>query len=208
VSTRASLRSLIRQELGDAGGTPLWSDALLNQWIGEAIRRYGRELPRELSTTMVVVAGQASYSLPADCDRVVRVEQPKGSQRSSGDRSQAGYRTFAGQILLDPPPGATGSDQDLRLEYLGRYAEPAADADVIATPPGDDDLLMGLVCASALRWIDLDEAKRQRFERERGASAGETARWYRTRAEEAIALRKRRVRTSVLVPTSPPNPLP
>ena len=40
MTTRAELRTRIRTELNDAGGTPLWTDAALNQWIDEAIRDY------------------------------------------------------------------------------------------------------------------------------------------------------------------------
>jgi hypothetical protein len=192
------LRALVRQELNDAGGTPAWTDAQLNQWLGEAIRRYSRELPKESSTTIAVVSGQAGYTLPADCDRVLRVEQPSGTVRIAGERGQPGYRVFGGRLLLDPAPGATGASQDVQLEYLARYAEPAADGDTLATPAADDDLLIALVCARALGWLDLDEAKRQRFERQRGVSVREVARAYESRAEEVFRGRKRRVEVRVL----------
>ena len=37
VSTRATLRARVRDELNDNGSTKLWSDALLNEWIADAI---------------------------------------------------------------------------------------------------------------------------------------------------------------------------
>jgi hypothetical protein len=40
VTTRAQLMTSIRAELNDSGGTKLWSDALLQAWIGDAIRDY------------------------------------------------------------------------------------------------------------------------------------------------------------------------
>ena len=46
MATRATLRTAVRAELNDGGTTQLWSDALLNEWLAEAIRDYGRRLPK------------------------------------------------------------------------------------------------------------------------------------------------------------------
>jgi hypothetical protein len=200
VTTRAALRTLIRQELNDAGGTQLWTDSLINEWIVEAIRLYGRSLPKETSTTVTTMASQASYALPAETDRVLRVECPQGVPWSPelGSRGACGsYRVFAGSLLLDPAPSTSG--ETISVAYLARYAEPAADGDTLATPAADDDILLRLVVGRALRWITLDEAKRQRFERQRGASASEAAGLYERGALELIEQRKRRVRVGALV---------
>lgn len=203
MSTRAQLRQSIRDELNDNSSVKLWSDAQLNQYIVEAVRAYSRELPKETTTTISVVADQEAYSLPSDFDRAIRVEQPDDRLREHDptERSAWSYRIFASQIILDPKPTSAGSTQNVTLSYLARYAEPAADADVIATPASDDDMLIRLACALALRWISTDEAKRQRFERTRGTSAMGMADAYDQDARRALALRKRRVRMSVLVPT-------
>jgi hypothetical protein len=217
VTTRSQLRTAIRTELNDSGGSPLWSDALLNELINRAIRHYSRELPKQASTSITVVADQDAYNLPSDFDRAVRVEQPDDTirvfdpldrgvsdelgftERSGATSSGAwSYRVWAGQILLNPVPTAAGSDQDISLEYLARYAEPAADGDTLATPASDDDVLQALVCADAMRWIGSDEAKRARFQQSRGASPGGAAQAYEQRAREAIALRKGRVRVGGL----------
>jgi len=196
MTTRAQLRSSIRIELNDGGASQLWTDALLNEFIVQAIRTYGRELSKQASATITVVAHQEAYSLPSDFDRAMRVEQPDGVIRVPGT-----YRIWGGQIVLDPGPDAAGADQNIALEYLARYAEPAADGDTIATPPYDDDVLVALACADAMRWIGSDEAKRARFERQRGASPQGAAETYERRAQTAIANRKRRLRTSALTPT-------
>ena len=200
MTTRAALRSLIRQELNDAGGTSLWTDSLLNEWIAEAIRLYGRALPKETTATITTVADQADYDLPADVDRVLRVELPEGVPASLdlGSRGSGGsYRTFAGSLELTPAPSTNG--ETIRVDYLARYAEPAADGDTLATPSADDDVLLRLTVARALRWITLDEAKRQRFERQRGASAADAAALYEREAQSLIQRRKQRVRTGALV---------
>jgi hypothetical protein len=201
MSTRATLRQAIRDELNDNAATKLWADALLNGYIVEAIREYGRELPREASATLTVVANQEAYALPADFVRAIRVEQPNGvlrfplttmrtydgtgtgfaalidfENRVGQGGGKPGYRIWAGSILLDPIPTSAGSSEDVRLEYLAAYAEPSADGSTIATPAVDDDLLVRIAAAKALDWISTDEAKRMRFERNRGASASGQAR--------------------------------
>lgn len=220
MTTRASLRTTIRSELNDSGGTPLWSDALLNEWLNQGIRAYSRELPEEATATLVVVADQAGYALPARTFQVLRVEQPRYSVRLpiSGSRTSAdgaadlvdfqnrvgaaaarpGYRVFAGSLILDPAPTSIGTDEDVRLEYLRLYAEPATDNDVLATPVQDDDVLVHLVCASALEWVASDEAKRLRYQGTQGLPPELLVRWHRRLAASAIAARTSRLRTRTL----------
>jgi hypothetical protein len=207
MTTRAELIGLIRAELNDGGGTALWSDALMRQWIGEAIREYGERLPREAETTLTTAAGTATYALPTDVGRVLRVEYPATLFRvpapaAAGDGLAAdsggvedgplAYDVFGGLLVLEPAPDADG--EPIGVRYLGRYAEPMADGDVLATPPADDALLVWQVCARALDWITTDEAKRMRYERDRGASAAGQAERYRGRYLEVVGLRTRRLR--------------
>jgi hypothetical protein len=198
MTTRTQLRTTIRTELNDSGGTPLWSDSLLNELIAQAIRRYGEQLPEEASASITVVADQAAYALPARFLHAVRVEQPEETERVGDRRHPWSYRVFAGQLLLEPAPTQAGSDQDVTLEYLRFYAEPAADGDTLATPSYDDDMLVALVCARALAYLALDEGKRQHFVRQRGSDPQEVAATYERRATERLALRTRRVRASAL----------
>jgi len=207
VTTRLELRARVRAELNDAGGTPLWSDAALNQWLDEAIREYGEHLPREASVSLTSVAGQAEYALPGDLDRMLRVEHPAGTFRVAArpaggdvlavgaiDQSSLGgaYEAWADQLVLYPAPRASG--EAIRLRYLATYATPTSDGAALATPSRDDAMLMWSVCSRALRWIDTDESKRQRFERERGASAHQAANEYQREVRAAFAQRLRRVR--------------
>ena len=210
MTTRAELRQKIRDELNDNAAAKLWTDALLNDFIVQEIRAYGRELPKQASATITAVADQEAYALPIDFDRAMRVEQPDDELRVLSSRfrgelgardSQLGtYRVWGSQLTLDPAPAAAGSDQDISLEYLARYAEPAVDGDTLATPLSDDDVLVAFACADAMRWVGSDEAKRARFERQRGASLGGAAEAYERRAQAAIASRKRRLRSSTLAP--------
>jgi hypothetical protein len=216
MTTRAQLRASIRAELNDSGGATLWSDALLNEFINQAIRTYSRELPKEITTALTVVANQAAYSLPSDFDRAIRVEQPDDTIRAYDPRERTltddlsmsessgatrhgawAYRIWANQIILDPTPTTAGGDQNITLDYLGRYAEPSVDGDTIATPASDDDILAALACADALRWISMDESKRVRFQQRGrlGAPAPTSmAEAYERRANVIFAIRKRRIR--------------
>lgn len=194
MTTRGELKARVRSELNDAGAARLWSDSLIEGWIGEAIRAYGRSLPREAVTTLASVAGQADYALPADTLAVLRVEHPEGIVRvgrpgAAGEDLAAtlgwpAYDVYAGTLTLRPAPGR--SDEAIRVRYQASYPEPAADGDLLATPPAHDDLLVWQACFRALAWIGTDEAKRQRFERERGVSAAEAATEYRARYAEAV----------------------
>jgi hypothetical protein len=192
VTTRSGLRTLVRLELNDSGGTALWSDGLINEWLAEAIRDFSRKLPKAATETIVAVADQADYTLAARCLRVARVEHPEGFFRipdplSAGDymdpwqwstgtpravAEQLSYEVWGeyGALTLTLRPAPTAASESIVVREWQLYAEPSADGDTLATPTIDDHLLLLYVCGRALRWIGLDEAKRQRFERQRGAN--------------------------------------
>ncbi|MBI4494778.1 MAG: hypothetical protein HY690_18535 [Chloroflexi bacterium] len=195
MTTRATLRAQVRSELNDGGAVPLWPDERLNQWLAEAVRDYGRSLPREATATLASVADQAAYALPADTLRVVRVEHPQGVVRVVGGDGVdvAGYEVFSAQLVLAPAPHASG--ESIALRYLARYAEPATDGEALATPAEDDQVLAWYACWRALGWISADEARRQRFERQRGATAAGEAQRYQQLYQAAIDQRRRPVRS-------------
>jgi hypothetical protein len=125
--------------------------------------------------------------LPTDLLQVRRVEHPSGLYRTpapfaSGDASPDSplvdglggptlpellYDVWAGALVLSPPPAT--SDEPIVVRYVATCAEPSSDASVLDLAAQDEDALVLFVCGRALRWIGMDEAKRQRFERQRGA---------------------------------------
>lgn len=189
MATRADIRGRARDELNDNAVTRLWSDALLNRWIGEAIRDWSRRAPRDATWQTTATANDPSYALPGDTLEVVRVEHPPGLFRVRGglrdgdtaptaDLSMLGswtglkpaqltWEQWNGELVLIPAPGATGDVIEVR--YKGAYVVPSDDATVLDVVEADEDALVDYVCARALHWVALDEAKRQRFERQRGA---------------------------------------
>ena len=207
-TTRSAWRALVRNELDDNGATKLWADALLNEWLNEGIRDYARVFPLEATTTLITVAGQAAYALPAGLVEVVRVEHPTnifrvhqprvgGDWRAGTDvvpceerrGSRYAYDVWGSTLELEPAPTASG--ETIGVRYVARRAEPAGDADALPVDDGDVELLTFYVCSRALFWITAQEAKRQAFERQRGADASEMARSYRLFYADGIAARRR-----------------
>src|SRR5581483_11448381 len=99
-TTRAAWRALVRNELDDNGVTKLWADALLNEWLNEGIRDYGRAFPLEATATLTTVAGQAAYALPADLVEVVRVEHPTNVFRVNQPRVGGDWRVSGDPWLV------------------------------------------------------------------------------------------------------------
>ncbi len=206
--TRATWRAQARAELGDEAATKLWSDALLHAWLAEAIRDFSRAVPREVTITLSSVADQAAYTLPNGVIEVVRVEHPAHTfrvfaPRIGGDSSPTpgpspiagggvagyGYDVWEGQLVLEPAPTASG--ESIAVRYTTQRAEPTADTDPLPVEASDVELLTLYACGRALQWIGGQEAKRQAFERDRGATAAGLASSYYQRYRAALASRLR-----------------
>lgn len=216
MTTRSGLRTTIRTELNDSGGTQLWTDGELNQWIGEALDDYAEHFPKPTGTSISAVAAQEDYNLPADCWRVERVEHPDGFFRvldhlSAGDRvdpfgtsvgipkvvtEQLSYEVWGplGAMVLSLRPAPTDAADAIVVRYWAIWAKPSADGDTLTIPTHDDRLLVLFVANRAMQRLGTDESKRQRWERTRGATAQGAARQYEGDYNAAIRLRKRRVR--------------
>jgi hypothetical protein len=186
MTTRADVRTRARDELNDNGAVKVWSDGLLNRWIGEGLREWSRVVPRDRTWQTTSTANDPSYVLPSDVLEVVRVEHPPGVFRvrgglRDGDVSSSAdlgewtglrpaqllWEQWGGEVVLIPAPDASG--QAIEVRYKGAYSVPADDVTALEVVATDEEALVLYACARALQWIALDEAKRQRFERERGA---------------------------------------
>jgi hypothetical protein len=219
MATRADIRTRAREELNDNGGVKLWADALLNRWIGEAIREWSRVVPRDRTWQTTSTANDPSYALPSDALEVVRVEHPPGLFRArgglrDGDASptadlgtlggwtglrpaQLTWEQWAGEVVLIPAPGATG--EAIEVRYKGTYTVPADDVTALEVAAIDEDALLLFVCARALQWVALDEAKRQRFERQRGSDPAAARQQYEHDFRQLVRERRGGVRPRRLV---------
>ena len=186
MTTRADIRTRARDELNDNGVVKVWSDGLLKRWIGEGIREWSRVVPRDRTWQTTSTANDPSYVLPSDVLEVVRVEHPPGVFRvrgglRDGDVSSSAdlgewtglrpaqllWEQWGGEVVLIPAPDRSG--QAIEVRYKGAYSVPADDVTALEVAIADEEALVLYACARALQWIALDEAKRQRFERERGS---------------------------------------
>lgn len=184
MTTRAEVRATIRRRLEDNSGTPLWDDALLNDLIADAIRTYGTRCPAQRSLSIAVPAGATSIPLaitPAP-RRVVRVLDPNGAVVSRDDGvAVVSWRWWNGAIILGGP--AIGGDW--QIDYLAFRAIPDDDSDVLDVEPVDEENIVLLAAASALRRRVVEDGKRGI---ERGSDTLERS------AERLEALAEERVR--------------
>jgi hypothetical protein len=204
MTTLAELRSTLRTLLNDnvADGY-LWGDSVLSLHLNDAIRSYGRSFPQERETSIVTVAGQDAYDLPAGCMVVVRVDVVDPTGRSplqeGGDAAGTGYDLYGGRLVLLPVP--TTSGQSIAVRYLAPHDTLALDTDVSTVPTADADLLLVFAAARALQSLAMESAKRQTFEQRAGQSSGSAAALYWEQYLSGVRGRATGIRVGKLVAT-------
>ena len=193
----------IREYLEDSSGTPLWSDAALNEFLAAAMRAYGASFPRQATAaTDPIAAGAASVALPASvvAAGIVAVRDargrdvPRASQRQGpapGDATglvQA-WSVWAGTLRLQRPAG--GDEAGVwAIDYLAGRELVGDDVSQQPVEPGDEPIVVALAAAQAMKRRLVEDAKR-------GAplaGPAEAVATFRAEAERLIAARKRRVR--------------
>jgi hypothetical protein len=204
MATRAELRTSLRRRLEDAGGTPLWDDATLNDALAGAIARYGARFPKEAVATVNVAAGATSVPVATaglEGERIARVLDetgaivprtgeapgPSGSGAGAAGLEQA-WRWWNGELRLQRPAAATG---DWRIEYRRPRAAPVDDAMAVDVAAGDEEIVLALAAAVALRRRAVEDGKRGVYGR--GSSpALALAERAEAEAERLIGRRRRR----------------
>ena len=209
MTTRAELRTALRQRLEDAGAGPLWDDAALNDALAGALRAYGARFPKEAVVSVVVAAGATRVPVAApviEAARIVRVldgagavvprqaEAPDGAIEPGTTAAQGAPRRHRTQAwrwwdatLVLAQPATAGTWQ---IEHLTTRVVPTDDVGQLDLLPGDEELLLLLATATALRRRATEDAKRGI--RSPGiATLAETA---RTEAVRLIGARRRRAR--------------
>lgn len=162
MTTRAELRLMIRRRLADTSAEPLWDDALLDDAIGAAMRRYSTRVPRQAVENVAVLAGDRAITVPATVNalRVVRVFDDLGTvwprwegtsdaapAPVSPPRAEATWRAWGEDLVLTRPVPRDGT---WRIEHLAHRVEPTDDVTPLDMQPGDDDLLIAVAVAVAL----------------------------------------------------------
>jgi hypothetical protein len=203
MATRLQLRTTIREHLEDASGSPLWSDAALNEFLAAAMRTYGTSFPRQATAaTDPIAAGATSVALPAGlvATGIVAIRDARGrdvphaSQRQGPAPIDAtglmqAWSVWAGTLRLQRPAGGdeVGS---WTIDYLAGRELVADDVSQQPVDAGDEPIVVALAAAQAMKRRLIEDAKR-------GAPLAGTAAAVaalRDEAERLIAARKRRVR--------------
>lgn len=157
----------MQAKLGDTAGSEATAQSILD-WINDGAREIARRIGQPQATaTTPTVAGQAVYSTSAFAADVMRLRSVmldgsvlealsiEDADTLIGDRERTGqaagqprwFWTWADSINLWPPPAAAGT---LKLFYVKRPAEVAADADVPQVPLHLHPDLVDYVVAQAL----------------------------------------------------------
>ncbi len=131
MANRAGIRANIRRDLDDETTPYTYTDATLNGWINDAIRRYNERTGVEKSTTISGVVGQREYTLPSDFRSVDCVEFPAGEDP----------RKFAYRLDETHPNFTAGNYYDIRQSTLVLGNKPAAGEDIELYYIGDADQL-------------------------------------------------------------------
>jgi hypothetical protein len=200
MTTRLDLRTAVRRRLQDESVTPLWSDGTINDFLADAMRRYGVWFPREATATVLVVAGMTSFAVASVSEpgRIVRVLDDlgevvaplwgTGAGGQTGPFAQA-WRWWNGSISLAVPAPRTGN---WNIEHRTGRTLPADDVTTVEIIPGDEEIVVLTAVATALRRQAVAEGK-QGLGRGRDpiALAAEAA---RIDADCLVAARRRRAR--------------
>lgn len=145
--TLAQLRARLRAELGDeTAGASVWSDALLDGFLGDAVERLGRDAPAQAEARLLPDA-DGSYTLPADVLRLHAVYPDAGDGESAEPLRVSEYTVWAGRLRVTSAGGAA-----VFVRYAGPRQRPPAmgEADLRG---GEEPAAIWLAAAYAMDWL-------------------------------------------------------
>jgi hypothetical protein len=203
MTTRLQLRATIREYLEDVSGTPLWSDAALNEFLAAAMRVYGTRFPWQATsatgpiavgaTSLVLSAGLVAAGITAVRDARGR-DVPRASQRQGPAAIDAtglvqAWSVWAGTLRLQRPAG--GDEVGIwAIDYLAGRELVADDVSQQPVEAGDEPIVVALAAAQAMKRRLVEDAKRG----SPLAGPAEAVAAMTAEAERLISARKRRVR--------------
>jgi hypothetical protein len=206
MTTRLQLRTTICEYLEDfvATGTPLWSDAALNEFLAATLRVYGARFPRQATaTTDPIAAGATSVALPAGllATQIVAVRDARGRDVPRASQRQApapidaigliqAWSAWAGNLRLQRPAGGDEVGAWV-IDYLAGRELVADDVSQQPVESGDEPIVVALAAAQAMKRRLVEDAKRGAPLA--GPAAAVAA--FTAEAERLIAARKRHVRS-------------
>lgn len=194
MTTRATIRTSLRERLGEPASGGFWTDAELNTNIANATQAYAIRMPTRSRTAQAIVANTSSYTVPADCLTIKRVEDQNGIQLTNRtpENPRRMWDTLYGwfqegrQLIITPAPTY---NQTVTLTYIPTRTPVTDDVAAIPIEPGDELILLALAEADA--WN-----RRAGHEAARGIN-GEARRREESARREADQLIKARSRRAV-----------
>jgi hypothetical protein len=213
MTTRAELRTSLRERLEDTGAAPLWSDAALNEFLVQAMREYGVANPLQTTAaTVAVLVDALSVVLPAnvDPDEIVAVRNPGGAtvprfdDRVSGaarlDGKGVAQGWYAWGTTLRFQRKIAGADEIgvWSIDYAG--GRELVQSDVGAQPivAGDEPLVVAIAAATSFDRRAAEYGKRG--DAVASKEMREIAAAVREEVQRMISARRRRPRSGFLDP--------
>jgi hypothetical protein len=172
VTLRSELRASIRNRLEDSGGSPLYPDATLNDYISYAIHEYGRWAPLTDTTTVAVATDATSITIPAPLQEqaLVAVRDATGADvRVMNGRmgfgalreayTEQAWRHFDGKIVLQRKVSSSEAG-NWTIDHLTPRPIPTDDVTALSILPGDEPAVLELAVARAIHQRALEDYKR------------------------------------------------
>lgn len=164
MTTLAQLADRAQNALSDAGAS-VWSQAIIEEFVQDAIREYNNHFPRLRETTINAASDDHYYDLPADCLNVIQVEYPNGQDPPTYlTRNDSATDTFwlaatyydirhhaddadPDELIISDSPAGT---EVIRVHYRGRHDPTIASGAATTVPDHHHGLLIQFAVWRAL----------------------------------------------------------
>jgi hypothetical protein len=164
MTTRQGLRTSLRECLEDTGDAPLWTDGALNEFLSQAMRVYGVQIPTQsTAATGSIAAAATSVALPAgvEADEVVSVRNVAGETVPRFDDKVVGaapldhrgiaqgWVTWGTTLRFRRPIVGTPEIGVWSIDYTGGRELVADDVTSQPIVAGDEPIVVALAAAAA-----------------------------------------------------------
>lgn len=154
IKNRGDLRAQLRTEIRDASEPYAFPDEELNGYYAKAILAYSKISPRDVLTTLELVAGQEWYQLPAGTREFISAALGSTEYKPAG--------IFGGKVKLIPVPATSGSAHAM-LRTL--HTIPGSDLESSSYPVEDEPLILLHMRAQCLETLAGEQARFFRWKR-------------------------------------------
>ena len=221
MTTRLDLRNLVRRELADTSGSPLWADAQINDDLAAAFATYSEYFPNAASAASTSTAGQTTVALPVGVRSVDAVLIDNYAVPQVGSQAilqEPATRGIPSQSQVQPisATGAMAShvqawawfaqavnfrfaltaNRAIVVAYSLSHVLPGDDVTAVTVPDADDELIVLYACDRLVQSAATDAIKRGAPGAWVEGKGGITR--YADRYQAALRSRRQFVRSGVL----------